>query len=140
MKRGLLLYTSAAMLTLGFAHVSFGQNPSEASGEPIFFFEAVSYASEQPGKARIDLYVQIPYEELSFVKDAGQFVARYDVTLSLFQPQGQLVQDRTWTEVVRVTDFSQTTSNRFYSLSLRPVDVDPGNYQVNVHLQDQDSR
>jgi len=116
------------------------QIPSEYASEPIFYFEAVSYASEQPGKARVDVYVQVPYQELRFVKDGEQFVARYDVTFSVFTTQGQLAHERAWTEVVRVKDFSQTTSAKFYSLSHRPVEVEPGNYQASILIQDQDSR
>lgn len=116
------------------------QVPSEYASEPMFFFEAVSYASEQPGKARIDVYVQVPYQELRFVKEGEQFVARYDITFGLYTTQGQLAQERTWTEVVRVKDFAQTTTGKFYSLSHRPVEIEPGNYQANIQIQDQDSR
>ncbi len=144
MKRGLLrvgtVGTLALIILLFGVQVVSAQTPIEASGEPVFFFEAISYASEQPGKARIDVYVQVPYDELRFVKESELFVARYDVVLSLYNPDGQLALERTWTDVVRVKDFSQTTSNKFYSLSHRPIEADPGNYRANVQIQDQDSK
>jgi GWxTD domain-containing protein len=123
-----------------FVPTADAQVPSEYASEPLFFFEAISYASEQPGKARIDAYVQVPYQELRFVKEGEQFVARYDVSLSLTNTQGQLVLERTWTEVVRVKDFLQTSSTRLSSLTHRPIEIEPGNYQVSVQIQDQDSR
>ncbi|HEY5615233.1 MAG TPA: GWxTD domain-containing protein [Bacteroidota bacterium] len=144
MKRGIVYYIGMTAtlflvtLTSGLGTLALGQTDSQT--EPGFFFEAISYASEQPGKARVDLYVQIPYEQLRFVKEGEAFSARYDVTLSFYNSQGQLDQERTWTDVVRVADFSQTTSSRFYSLSLRTVDVNPGNYQANVQILDQESR
>ncbi|MCI0707412.1 MAG: GWxTD domain-containing protein [Ignavibacteriae bacterium] len=131
---------SAMTLLLALAPGISAYAQIETQAEPTFFFEAVSYSSDQPGKARVDLYVQVPYEELRFVKEGGQFVARYDVTLGFYNAQGQMEQERTWTEIVRVTDFTQTTSSRFYSLSHRAVEVPPGNYQANVQILDQDSR
>jgi GWxTD domain-containing protein len=133
----LMVLLVASRLATGSATA---QIPSDYASEPMFYFEAVSYASEQPGKARIDVYVQVPYQELRFVKDGEQFVARYDITFSLYTTQGQLAHERAWTEVVRVRDFSQTTSGKFYSLSHRPVEIEPGNYQATILIQDQDSR
>lgn len=145
MKRGHIGMTQGRLiLLLVFCCfvVSFAvaQIPSEYASEPMFFFEAVSYASEQPGKARVDVYVQVPYQELRFIKEGEQFVARYDITFGLYTTQGQLAQERTWTEVVRVQDFAQTTSGKFYSLTYRALEIEPGSYQANIQIQDQDSR
>ncbi len=114
--------------------------PSETDALPMFFMDAMSYASGKGDKARVDLYIQVPYEELRFVRDREHFVARYDVAVSFFTSAQELVLERTWTEVVRVSDHSQTTSSRFSSLIHRAVDIQPGNYILNVMLRDQDSR
>jgi GWxTD domain-containing protein len=113
---------------------------SDATPEPTFYVETLSYASDHPGKSRIDLYLQVPYEELRFIKENDLFVARFDVTLTLSSAEGQSVLEQTWTDVVRVKDFTQTTSNRYYSLTHRPVEVDPGNYQALIIIQDQESK
>jgi GWxTD domain-containing protein len=121
------------------SHAQSGRD-QDLEAVPVFFADAVAYASGQPGKARVDVYVQIPYEELTFVKEGEQFVARYVVTLSFLTHEQKPVLDRTWTEVVRVTDHAQTTSSRFYSLGHRGIDLDPGNYVLNVLFRDEDSR
>jgi GWxTD domain-containing protein len=107
---------------------------------PTFYFDAISYISEHPEKSRIDVYIQVPYEELRFIKEEDQFIARYDITLSIYTPAKQLVHERTWTEVVRVSDPLKTSSSRMYSLSHRVVDVEPGNYQAHVEFHERDSR
>jgi GWxTD domain-containing protein len=115
------------------------QNPQLEAG-PTFYFDAISYASDQPGKSRIDAYVQVPHEEIRFLKEGESFVGRYEVTISIYTPAQQLAHERIWSVDVRVTDFAQTTSNRIFSLSQRSIDVDPGNYQMTVQVRDQESR
>jgi GWxTD domain-containing protein len=107
---------------------------------PTFFFEALSYASDQLDKSRIDLYIQVPHQELRFVKQGDNYVARYDITLGVYDHNQRLLQERTWGVDVRVTDFAATTSNRIYSLTQRMLELEPGNYNFTVQVQDQDSR
>ena len=115
------------------------QNPQLEAG-PTFYFDAISYASDQPGKSRIDAYVQLPHEEIRFLKEGEYFVGRYEVTISIYTPAQQLAHEHIWSVDVRVTDFAQTTSNRIYSLSQRSIEADPGNYQMTVQVRDQETR
>lgn len=110
-------------------------------GESVlaFFFDALSYAAEKPEQSRIDFYVQVPYEELRFAKEGDQFVAHYDVTLTMANAEKQALQDRSWSVDVRVPEFDQTISRKLYSLSHQSAEVEPGNYQVSVQVRDQES-
>lgn len=116
------------------------QGKREAEVVPTFFFDAICYSSDKADKSRVDVYIQVPYEELRFVKDGEKYLAHYDVTLGIANPNQQLLQERSWTVDVTVTDFSQTASNKFYSLSQRMLELDPGDYHLTVQLKDQDSR
>lgn len=107
---------------------------------PMFFFDAISYSSEKPEKSRIDFYIQVPYEELRFVKEGDQYSAKYDVVLTIAKPDQQVLQERVWTVDVRLPQFEQTQSRTAYSLTQRAMDVDPGNYVVTVQVRDQDSK
>ncbi|HWP81885.1 MAG TPA: GWxTD domain-containing protein [Bacteroidota bacterium] len=135
-----------AFATLAFA-ISFtdrasGQPEMRLLGgqSPTFFFDALCYASENTDRSRVDLYLQIPHEELRFVKNGNQFVARYDVTLSIYGQDQKLIQERTWSVDTRVEDFSQTTSNKMYSLTQRTFELEPGSYQLALQVQDQESK
>lgn len=113
---------------------------SQVEVVPKFYFDAMSYASEHKNKSRIDVYVQVPYEELRFFKDGESFVARYEVTMSVYTAQQQLVHEHSWNVDVRLDNFAQTTSNKLYSLSQRLLEIDPGNYQVDLQVIDSESR
>src|SRR3990170_1090084 len=84
---------------------------------PVFFFDAISYAADHKDKSRIDFYVQVPYEELRFVKEGEGFIARYAVTLTIENAEKKFLQDRSWSVDVRVPEFSQTISRKLYSLA-----------------------
>ncbi len=141
MKNRMKLVVLGAVLAAGAgsAHAQDSRR-GEAVFAPSFFFDAMSYASEQANKSRIDFYVQIPYHELRFSKEGDQFVARYDVALIISSADKKLLQDRSWSVDVRVQEFEQTLSKRLYSLSHQSLEVDPGNYQISVTLKDQESR
>jgi len=114
--------------------------PTTVESTPMFFFDAISYSSETPDKSRIDFYVQVPYEQLRFVKEGDQYAAKYDVVLTVATPEQKVLQERIWTVDVRLPEFTQTVSRTAYSLTQRALDVDPGNYVVTVQVRDQDSR
>ena len=121
----------------------FGQTEMNRSlGEPhlSFYSDAIVYASDQPQKSRIELYVQVPHDEIRFIKEGDQYIARYEVNVTLSTAEKQVVQEQTWNVDVPVSDFSQTSQTKLYSLSHRMMDVDPGNYQLLIQVKDQESR
>ena len=107
---------------------------------PVFFFDAISYAADHKDKSRIDFYVQVPYEELRFVKEGEGFIARYAVTLTIENAEKKFLQDRSWSVDVRVPEFSQTISRKLYSLAYQSLEVSPGNYQISLVVKDEHSR
>jgi len=138
-----MVFVIAAGMIHGFGVRLYAQAEVEsesAATQPIFFFDAMSYASDQAGKSRIDFYVQVPYGELRFVKEAEQYVARYDVVLGVASTDQKILQERSWSVEVRLGEFSQTVSDRLYSMTQRAIDIEPGTYQVAVQVKDQDSR
>jgi len=107
---------------------------------PTFYAEAIAYGADQTLKSRLDVYVQVPHDEIRFVKEGERYIGRYEVSLSLSTAAKQAVLEQTWTVDVPVTEFSQTTQEKFYSLTHRSLDVEPGNYQLTIQLRDQESR
>jgi GWxTD domain-containing protein len=130
-------------LTLLLGAVASGQTEMRhglAEVGPTFYADAIAYSSDQSQKSRVEVYVQVPHDEIRFIKEGDQYIGRYEVTLSIFTPTKQLTHEETWTVDIPVTEFAQTTQNKLYSLTHRTVDVDPGNYQMTIQLRDQESR
>jgi GWxTD domain-containing protein len=107
---------------------------------PTFYAETVAYASGQPDKSRLDVYVQVPHEEIRFLKENDRYFGRYEITLSIFTAAKELAHEQTWSVDVPVTDFAQTIQRQRNSLTHRAVDITPGAYQLTIQLRDVESR
>ncbi|MEX1138515.1 MAG: GWxTD domain-containing protein [Bacteroidota bacterium] len=114
--------------------------PSQAEPAVLFFFDAISYASSVPGKSRIEVFIQVPYEQLRFVKDGETFSANYDVVLTVEKPSHQILQERSWSVDVRLPEFARTVSRNSASLSQKAIEIEPGEYHLIVLVKDTDSK
>ncbi len=110
------------------------------SYNPLLFFEAIASASDSVGKSQLDFYVQIPYDELRFVRADDQYAARYEVEIEAVKPDQTRVWDRSTTIEVRVRDFALTSSSKHYSLRQLSTQLEPGPYDVTVNMQDLESK
>lgn len=137
------LLAAVLIATVGAGSVAVGQVEMQRAVEkepPTFFFDAMCYSSDKGDKSRIDVYVQIPHQAIKFAKEGDQFFGRYDVTLNVLTPTEQLVLEQNWSKDVRVDNFLRTTSNRFYSLTQRSIDIDPGQYHLLIQVRDFESQ
>lgn len=108
---------------------------------PVFFYDLVSYQSKKEGKNRVDIYVEVPYEGIQFVKSNKGFTANYAITVSFYdEDKEKLITEKTWTETVSSRDFETTTSKQNYYLSVRTVEVPPTKYHIRCEVIDQDSK
>lgn len=138
------LFLTSIFLT--FAVIGFAQeNPTEVAqkkiNQAIYFQDFVNLQSDKPGFSRVDVFIQVPYKNIQFVKSNQGFTAKYSITTSVFDStKKKLIAEKTWNETINVIDFSMTTSKESYNLSKRSFDLLPGNYSIRTMLQDKDSR
>jgi GWxTD domain-containing protein len=102
--------------------------------------ETFAFESDQPGKGRIDIYVQIPYPEINFVKEGEQYTGRFEISASLFSQERQQVWQKNQFVEVHTRDFSQTSSNQYFSLKQFSTDIAPGKYDLFLQVTDQESK
>ena len=113
-------------------------HPDEAVSN--LFLEAFAFASDQPGKGRVDIYVQIPYPEIKFVKEDEQYTGRFEISVAMLPQEKQQLWQKSQLVEVNLKDFSQTVSNRFFSLKQFSADIPPGKYELQVQVIDQESK
>lgn len=106
-----------------------------------YYLDFLNFKSEQSGSTRVDVFVQVPYTEVQFVKSANGFSASYSITISVFsENKEKLITEKSWTEKLEVKDFEQTQSSSNFNISLRSFNLTPGNYLIRSALEDKDSR
>lgn len=111
------------------------------SYDAFFHQDFVSFRSDKPGMTRVDVYIQVPYKSLQFIKSGQGFTAKYSVVVSVFDESKQrLIVEKTWNETINVIDFNQTTSRLNYNIGFRSFDLKPGNYFFRTAVIDSDSK
>ena len=106
-----------------------------------FYYEYLDFKSNELNKTRVDAFIQVPYDEIQFIKSDNNFIANYTVTVSVFdKDKEKLIVEKTWNEKVETADFGLTTSHHNFNLSLRSFDLSPGEYLFRTAYEDRDSR
>ncbi len=133
-----------ALIAMMLAGLTPGQAQSELSDRlprrtPIFM-EALSYASADLSKARLEVYMQVPYEQIRFLKQDDLYVGLFDLTVTITNDDGDVVWSRVQTVEIRTRDFAETSSSRLSSLKQMSFDMQPGKYSVKAEIFDSDSK
>ena len=131
-----LLVVSFAVLT---AQVE-TRKPSAEYDLPEFYVDALSFSTLDSTSSRIDLFIQIPYDALQFVKKENQYVAKYEVTINFLTEENTSVSEKVWSEEVKLSSFIQTESKGAYSLTQRSLMIPPGIYKIRSQVRDEESK
>ena len=141
MKKILFLFLSIIFFNLSFAQDNYSESPKKNINNAIYYQEFLSFASDKPGLSRVDVYVQVPYKNVQFIKSNEGFTAKYLMTASVYDSsKKKLLVDKTWNETINVIDYNIATSKENYNLSKRTFDLRPGTYFARTMLQDKDSK
>jgi len=123
------------------AQVEYSSGRNSMPGTTTFLADYAGYKSELPGKTRIDVFVQVPYSNISFIKRDDGFHGGFSVTLT-FMDEGKnnIIFERNWRERVSTEEFSQTLSRTNFFITYKSYDLAPGKYILKCIVEDTDSR
>jgi len=132
----LMLWLSATVSLQAQAEMS---NLKESRG-PSFHVDAVNLATPgHPEQSRLSLFIEVVYDELQFVKMTDSYEANYEISIIVYDKDGDQVEGKTLRENVNVVNFDQTNKRTLYNQSNQTFDLDPGTYKVDVSMQDAES-
>jgi GWxTD domain-containing protein len=106
-----------------------------------FYFDAIVFASDKDKDGRLDVFVLIPNESLSFLKSGDNYVAKYSVNISISDSLENKVEDKTINGSASEKNYfdAQGGSAKFdYSQSV--FYLKEGKYKVKVILTDDISK
>jgi GWxTD domain-containing protein len=116
-------------------------NQEPYSFKTKYYQDFLSFASDQRGKTRVDIFIQVPYVQIQFLKVLGGFRASYTVTVSVFdEDKEKLLVEKSWREKIETPDFEETTSKGNYNLSLKSFYLIPNKYFIRTTVEDEDSK
>lgn len=141
MKYLLAIFLSFIISIAGFTQTVNDRDKIKFNPNPKFFEEFLNFSSTEKGKTRVDVFIQVPYSEVQFIKAEGGFRSKYNLTVSVFDKDKEnLLMEKSWNENIFAKEFDQTISKANFNLSLRSFNLEPDEYMVRTAFEDVDSR
>lgn len=106
-----------------------------------YYQDFLNFRSTKAGLTRLDVFIEVPYNEIQFVKKADLFESNYTATISVFaEDKEKLIEEKTWDEKIDVNDFPHTTSPTNFNISIKSFELPPAKYFIRTAIEDNDSR
>ncbi len=124
-----------------FAQIEYSQGVVPLGEYPGFYIDAANYKGETKEKTRIDIYFQIPYANLQFVKHKGKFRAKYSYTLTIYdEDKDNIVIEKIWNGKIFAKNFKEASSENNFQFGFKSFNLAPNNYVLSSVLYDKDSK
>jgi len=107
---------------------------------PTLFVDPVAFLDSQPGMSRLDVFIEVGYDNLTFVKEGDTYRAGYELTITIEDTAGTHVAEKTSDEEIKGMTFDQSVSSGSFALLQRSFMVPPGRYTVTAAIRDNDSK
>ena len=134
-----VIFSWLLLSAVSFAQVEYSYG-SEAPGKIFFYTDMMQGKSSIADKSQLDIFIQVPYIGMQFVKKEKGFFASYNVSLScLDQSKQNTLTELDFIERVSVNEFSQTSSKENFNLSQKSFTLSPGSYVIRCVVEDNDS-
>ena len=113
------------------------ENREEA---PDFFYDTMTVASEDSGLTTFRFYSKIAYDELQFIKKDGRFQAQYELSVTVFDLQGNQADGRIERRDIWVDTFNETNTRDRFDVVTVEFNLKPAVYELLASIMDFDSR
>lgn len=92
------------------------------------------------GHSKVDLFIQVPFKEIQFIKSSKGFQGGYSVTVSIYKDDKEtLVFEKIWTEKITSPSYKKSISRENFNLSFRSINLVPGEYFIKTNVADRES-
>ncbi len=140
MKKAFFLILFIASIQGAYAQVE-DSKKDLAFSKPKYYQDFLNFKSSKPGLTRLDIFIEVPYSEMHFVKAGDIFQSEYGVTISIFaEDKEKLVEEKLWDEKINVKDFQQTTAGNNYNISIKQFELKPAKYFIRTAVEDKDTK
>ncbi len=135
------LITLLLFLAPLIAQVEESKGSSPYKTYPGFFLDLNNYKGTVEGKTRVDLMVQVPFENLQFIKKQKAYEAKYSIHVKFEEKNtDKIIIDSKWIETIKAKSFSETENKANFNFSYRKFDIVPGKYSLRCEVTDKDSK
>jgi GWxTD domain-containing protein len=126
-----------------FSEIAFPQveNYSRVPESKVKYYQDFMGFKGDNDKTRLDVFIQVPYDAVQFVKTGQGFEAAYSITVSVYDEEKKnLITEKIWNEKIVAISFELTSSPENFNLGHRSFELTPGVYSIKTSLLDKDSK
>lgn len=106
-----------------------------------FYFDAICFKSENDTLGRVDVFVVVPYQNLSFFKSGNYYSASYDLSISIFDNSNNHVETKTDQRKIFEEDYNVSLgSNASFDYTQNIFFLPSGKYEITVSIIDNFSK
>ena len=122
------------------AQVEVATEQNSFGAGPKFYEDILDFSSGNGKLTRIDVFIQVPYTTVHFVKSDSGFTGSYEVTVSIFdKDKEKLIVEKSWAEKLATKNFGETNSKDNFSINLKSFYLPPGKYFIRTAVDDKES-
>jgi GWxTD domain-containing protein len=136
-KTATIIILLLSVFSLSFSQVE--NRKFEDIGVPKFFFDALGFTSTDSVSSRLDIYTQVLYEGVSFVKEGEIFTAKYELTIDIYDTKKNLIREKIINESIKTSNYDETVSSKTYKLNQQSFNLPPMKYVVSVQVRDNET-
>jgi len=126
-------------LSAGVIYSQTNNSKLYTSSRAKYFLDYLNFMDDD-GQSRVDLFIQVPFKEIQFIKSSKGFQGGYSVTVSIYQDDKEtLVFEKVWTEKITSSSYKNSVSRENYNLSFRSINLVPGEYFIKTVVTDRES-
>ncbi len=102
-----------------------------------FYFDAICFKSENDTLGRVDAFVVVPYQNLTFFKSGNLYSASYELSISIFDNNNTLVETKTAQRKIFEEDYNVSLgSNASFDYTQNIFFLPPGKYEITASILD----
>lgn len=136
--KNLIFFCLIVLSGFSFAQI---ENYSQKPELRVKYYQDFIGFKGDDGKTRLDVFIQVPYNAVQFVKTGQGFEASYSLTVSVFdEEKNNLITEKIWNEKIVAISFELTSSPENFNLGHRSFGLTPGLYTIRTSLFDNDSK
>lgn len=109
-------------------------------GLPVFKYELVNVQSNQENKSRLNIFLQIGYDDLQFVKTDSGYLGAYEISVTINREKGGQEDGKIWSEHVLVPRYEDTNSRDLLSFTNNFFHLPPNKYEIIISVMDKDTK
>jgi GWxTD domain-containing protein len=144
---GLIYFASAILFfsTLLVSQSAFSQLEEKtirSESKPLFYMDPMVFYSKEEGKARLDVYMEIPLENLQLKRNYN--TKKYDADLNynilIKNFAGEIVENETMSDYVSSTKEEQKSIEGLSKFIVKEYYLNPGRYDLSVTMSDKNTK